>query len=859
MSNALLRPARKRGRRRRAPVLVALVGLLAAGLATSPAAAAAPEVSATIVSNGPLEDEAKASAVDAEPGAALPKPRVPVVETFTQEELRERSHRRAVTERQNVYTDADTLDAAADKATDKAAGGDARTALAPGLDLPVRPIDFDVNECLGGDGATTMPGRVHNRFLYCRQREMIVDYTKIIDGVPTYVGTTEVEYQLIAYASKQSRTVRVFLRTQADSVDYERWRAEDRPLAPVQHVDVDLRCVNGTEPDFGCTIGGGAMTRTAAEWDAGVDWAYWDVESAETGSTGAELIRRHEWQLTFRGSPADVFQTIVPGHSALRTLRCDSATYIRYQSKACIFDDVIPHLTYSTASKKQHDVAVHIREAQDNPNSTYPLVENPPRDKVIPGKYTGNIDDPALHRLPKGASQLKDNTDHKNGACYGRGPVAAQYVGRGLPTRPPTGSDCDEYPFRSTVEGAANPDWDFSVKAVNRSQNRSAGASLGIYLDADRILYRDADAFYVEIVDTGEPGEDPDPVVVDAGPDKAGNEGSDIYLEGRADAAEEDSVSWSYRAVSDVDPGTTCEFADVHHPRTVIRCNDDGVFELTLTSDDGSDEAVSDTMQLTVQNVAPRWTRIGPENWTLYRVNTPVDLVAEFIDPGSNDTHECLVRWDDGLEDESAATGSNCNRRHTFRRAGMFTIDAWATDDDGGDTHFKTMVVVYDPDAGWTNADGSGNAPAGTHSARPTASGEGWFHLTARYYKPNDTKPVGTARAWLTPADFRFEAPGDANLEWLVVTPDGKVAAKGRGTVNGNGGRGFVMYGYDGCLDGGASGCQPGERDRFRTVVWDDYLNPGAFPLYDTYRGADYDVDRALPWTLTSGRVTIQR
>ena len=40
-------------------------------------------------------------------------------------------------------------------------------------------------------------------------------------------------------------------------------------------------------------------------------------------------------------------------------------------------------------------------------------------------------------------------------------------------------------------------------------------------------------------------------------------------------------------------------------------------------------------------------------------------------------------------------------------------------------------------------------AAAGLWTTDPTAAGEQWWHLTARYYKPNDTKPVGSARAWL--------------------------------------------------------------------------------------------------------------
>jgi len=857
MSNALICHARK-PRRRRTPIVAVLLGLLTASLTVGSPAGAAPAdpdggSTPAIIADLPLGQADHADAIAAEPGTALPQPKLATVKPYSQEELRERSHRRAVSQHQNVYTDGTQLTAG------KPATRSGPTALAGGVDLPVRPLDFDVNECTNADGAQTHLGRVHNRFLYCRQTTLSVDYYKIVDGVPEFVGTTDLDYQLIAYASKQSRSVRIFLRTQDDAVDYERWRSEFKASAPLQHIDINVRCVNGTSPDLGCTVGGGGVSHIASEWDSGVDWVSWDLESAEAGSVGTELIRRHEWQTYFQGSPVDLFQTVLPGQSVLRTLRCDSATYIRNQGKACIFDDVIPHLTYSTASKKQHDVAVHIREAQDTPNSTFPLV-NPPRDKSIPGKYTGNLNDPALHRLPKLDPQLALNTQHKNAACYGRGPFAADYAGLGLPTRPGTGQDCDEYPFRSTVEGAANPAWDFSVKAVDRGQNRSAGATLGIYLDGDRILYRDADAFYVEIVDTGDPGEAPNPVVVDAGPDLSGFEGTEVFLQGRADAAEEDSVNWSYRPVSGVDAGATCQFSDSHDPRAWFECTDDGVFELTLSSDDGSDEAVSDSMLVTLQNVAPRWLQTGPSPWTLYRVNTGVDVTAEFTDPGSNDTHTCLVIWDDGVRDEYPANADSCSRRHVFTRAGMFTLDVFVDDDDGGEAHFQTMVIVYDPDAGWANADGSGNAPSGTYTRRPDASGESWFHLTARYYQQNRTKPVGTVRTWLDPAGFRFEAPGDSNLEWLVVTPDGKIAAKGTGTVNGNADYGFVVYGYDGCLNGGSSGCQPGEPDRFRTVVWEGGRStPSEGSLYDTYRGASFDVDRAIPWSLMSGRVTIQR
>jgi hypothetical protein len=95
-----------------------------------------------------------------------------------------------------------------------------------------------------------------------------------------------------------------------------------------------------------------------------------------------------------------------------------------------------------------------------------------------------------------------------------------------------------------------------------------------------------------------------------------------------------------------------------------------------------------------------------------------------------------------------------------------------------------------------------------------------------------------------------------------VVTPDGKIASKGHGTLAGRSGEyGYVYYGYDGCANGQTPGCVPGP-DRFRTVLWP--LSEGTYPTpanvtYDNRPSAGYDVDVAAPQQLTSGIVTIHR
>ncbi|PHQ52388.1 hypothetical protein BLA24_08065 [Streptomyces cinnamoneus] len=101
---------------------------------------------------------------------------------------------------------------------------------------------------------------------------------------------------------------------------------------------------------------------------------------------------------------------------------------------------------------------------------------------------------------------MEDQNAHKNAAGKDRG----DYKGMGLPAekQPKSGQQCDEYPFRTTLEGAASKDWDFSLRAVDRSDNAGAGSRLKLYVLHERILRWDAgladpqrsnDAYWVNV------------------------------------------------------------------------------------------------------------------------------------------------------------------------------------------------------------------------------------------------------------------------------------------------------------------------------------------------------------------------
>lgn len=366
---------------------------------------------------------------------------------------------------------------------------------------------------------------------------------------------------------------------------------------------------------------------------------------------------------------------------------------------------------------------------------------------------------------------------------------------------------------------------------------------------------------------------DPDanqPPTVNAGPDRTGEEGSPVSVTGFAnDDGGAPRVQWSARPGADVDPGGSCTFADPTALRTTVTCNDDGAFVISLTADDGVNAAVHDDAIVRVANVAPglapgqRTAQAAsqlsaPRPWQLFRAGQSVTVTAPFVDPGSNDTQTCRIVWDDGTVDSFPASDSGCNRTHTYHHAGMYTIKLDVADDDEGQDNAGVMIVVYDPEAGFTNADGSLASPTGAWTSSPDTSGEAWFHLTAKYYPSRPDVPVGTAQTWLAGTGFRFNA-GDGNLEWLVATPDGMTAAKGTGTLQNQSGRhGFVFYGYDGCANGTTPGCRPGP-DRFRMVVWplSKGPNPEGDVVYDNVPTADYDLDVARPQPLRSGIVTI--
>ncbi len=135
---------------------------------------------------------------------------------------------------------------------------------------------------------------------------------------------------------------------------------------------------------------------------------------------------------------------------------------------------------------------------------------------------------------------------------------------------------------------------------------------------------------------------------------------------------------------------------------------DDGHYTVTLTVTDTDGLAGQDSLQITVNNLAPT-VEAGPGGSVL--AANPISFSGGFSDPGSLDTHTILWDFADGATASGTLTPS-----HTFASPGTYTVTLTVTDDDGGagqDTTAITVTgsqLVYDP----------GDHPGSTSGATPS-------------------------------------------------------------------------------------------------------------------------------------------
>ncbi|MEW2400283.1 hypothetical protein [Streptomyces sp. NPDC046862] len=171
--------------------------------------------------------------------------------------------------------------------------------------------------------------------------------------------------------------------------------------------------------------------------------------------------------------------------------RWDEADYLPGSAAggAAVFS-VVATLKYKTAaSAPEREVAAHIKKAFTKPGETVPLFSR----KQVAGQNT----DEALTRLYSDTERRKKNRNRSVYNC--KKYFGDDYAQGGK-------KQCDEYPFATTYQGAAGPDYDpyqdrnnFSVMPVSKESNEAAGVLLGQFYDKNRLIDGPDDGFIVKV------------------------------------------------------------------------------------------------------------------------------------------------------------------------------------------------------------------------------------------------------------------------------------------------------------------------------------------------------------------------
>lgn len=311
-----------------------------------------------------------------------------------------------------------------------------------------------------------------DRYNFCAIRSSVV-YTLNASGA--IVGTTTFRFVTGGRGDKGSRSM--YFTTAADRfVDAGTVSNPATTTLELTYSTSGYSDWDGTNPP--CTVTGNSPLKVA-NWKAG-STAVFNISSAKTDGYSGDKISRcgiAQWGRS----------DLNVGWLQLERTngRADSSAYLGSLG-ASIFLDVFPVFwDYSKSSLTHGAVAQHIWDAQYQPASTYPVKAG----KQVPGSISSGL---PLHRAVDvvwdldSSARVAANRTNRLAACQALSPSGV-----------PAGTQCDEYPFASTWEGAGVGDGNFSVRYVPSAQNNTAGTMLSSWYTNQRILGREE--FYVEI------------------------------------------------------------------------------------------------------------------------------------------------------------------------------------------------------------------------------------------------------------------------------------------------------------------------------------------------------------------------
>jgi hypothetical protein len=305
------------------------------------------------------------------------------------------------------------------------------------------------------------------------------------------------------------------------------------------------------------------------------------------------------------------------------------------------------------------------------------------------------------------------------------------------------------------------------------------------------------------------------------------------------------TVSWTYRATSDVDAGATCSFSDPTSIATTLSCTDDGTFDVTITVSDGVHPPAMATAQVVIPNRPPTLIlTAAPEPWSVHLPLETQRFVAAVSDPEANDTLVCTINWDDGTTERLTPTSGVCSFEHAFGKPGMYTIRIAVEDDDGGRAEDERMIIVWSPGDG--SVSGAGKIRDFGEGGAPEYR-TGSLNISVKnLVRFGSHGHVNMGLETATDDLHRFEAD---LINWLIVPETNHFALKAEGTLYTSEGVrqvGAVLYGLESCVP--PHRCDPAA-DKIRLILFD---GADAYPtvsniFYDSQPGTSVDLDDFVP------------
>ncbi|WP_225860576.1 NucA/NucB deoxyribonuclease domain-containing protein [Streptomyces triticiradicis] len=351
---------------------------------------------------------------------------------------------------------------------------------------PSRTMTFD--ECKRGLGSTTN-FFLKSRFAVCSGASFV--QTWVVNRRP--VGVSQFNVRVVGTIAKNSRTI-----------NFQYYFTEMVAQGETEVAAMKITTKAGIPQSWPSGVRytrGGHMPGTKTFTELSTQRTFNDTVNAKPGqgSSGSTdlVFAVYQPSISITPPPNATLTGDLKGNIFMLAPRWDAAKYLAYSTgggnparRGAATFSYVPTLTYSAKpGAGERAAAQHVKTAFTHPEDTKPYMSA----KKVPGQAPGA----PLHRTVD-KTRKEDNRKAAVKQCK-------RYWGPNYSHGATL--ECDEYPFATTYEGAAEHDYDpdarkfnFSVRPIPKADNGAGGSLLLSFYAKNRLIDGLEDGFIVKII-----------------------------------------------------------------------------------------------------------------------------------------------------------------------------------------------------------------------------------------------------------------------------------------------------------------------------------------------------------------------